>query len=83
MASSTLHLPFSGGLSRLPRQYRLVDSQGELHPVLDDLYDSPDAAWAEAQRWWSEVGTEGEPMQIGMQVSTASGDWRTLRPPCC
>jgi hypothetical protein len=51
--------------------------------VLDDLYDSPDAAWAEAQRWWCEYGREGEPMQIGMEVSTSSGDWRTLRPPSC
>ena len=63
-----------------PRWYRLVDQQGVPHPVLDDLYDSLDAAWAEAQSWWlTNVSTE--PVGIGVEVSTASGCWRTLRPP--
>ena len=32
------------------RIYRLVDRQGAPHPVLDDLYESLDAAWSEAIR---------------------------------
>ncbi len=71
-----------------PRLYRLVDQQGSPHPVLDDLYDSLESAWGEAQRWWQEHGGavpdrsgRGAAMAIGVEVSTASGDWRTLRPP--
>lgn len=64
------------------RHYRLVDQQGSPHPVLDDLYDSLDAAWAEAIGWWQEqVGASQGPVEIGVEVSTASGDWRTLRYP--
>lgn len=52
------------------------------HPVLDDLYDSPDAAWGEAVQWWTEQGLGSlEAIGIGVEVSTASGDWRTLRHP--
>lgn len=66
------------------RLYRLVDLQGAPHPVLDDLYDSHDAAWAEATDWWKEEFGPGEvPVGIGVEVSTATGDWRTLRHPCC
>jgi hypothetical protein len=52
--------------------------------VLDDLYESLDAAWSEAMGWWQEHcgGTQG-PVDIGVEVSTASGDWRTLRFPGC
>jgi hypothetical protein len=65
------------------RHYRLVDRQGEPHPVLDDLYDSLDAAWAEAMSWWhDQFGPAQQPVEIGVEVSTASGDWRTLRFPC-
>ncbi len=64
------------------RHYRLVDQQGSPHPVLDDLYDSLDAAWEEAMAWWrDEVGSHQGPMGIGVEVSTASGEWRTLRHP--
>jgi hypothetical protein len=64
------------------RSYRLVDQQGAPHPVLDDLYDSLDAAWAEAQSWWQEhAGADHAPVGIGVEVSTASGEWRTLRHP--
>jgi hypothetical protein len=77
-----MFLQTSGSLTR-SRHYRLVDAAGDPHPVLDDLYDSAEAAWSEAIRWWSEqCGGEGGPLGIGMEVSTASGDWRTLRPPC-
>ena len=64
------------------RHYRLVDRQGQPHPVLDDLYDSLDAAWSEAMVWWQQqFGGAQEPVEIGVEVSTASGDWRTLRFP--
>ena len=64
------------------RHYRLVDGQGQPHPVLDDLYESLDAAWAEANSWWQEqFGPAQQPVEIGVEVSTASGDWRTLRFP--
>lgn len=65
-----------------PRLYRLVDQSGDPHPVLDDLYDSLEAAWAEALSWWHDnVGPEQKVIGIGVEVSTASGDWRTLRHP--
>ena len=64
------------------RQFRLVDSQGAPHPVLDDLYDSLDAAWSEAMDWWqNQWGASQGPVEIGVEVSTANGNWRTLRYP--
>ena len=66
------------------RIYRLVDRQGAPHPVLDDLYESLDAAWSEALGWWNDhCGGSSGPVEIGVEVSTASGDWRTLRFPGC
>ena len=68
--------------SQQQRLYRLVDSQGLAHPVLDDHYDSLDAAWADAQSWWQQQADSLEgPVPIGVEVSTASGGWRTLRHP--
>ena len=76
LPASSLHAAASSSA----RLYRLVDQQGEPHPVLDDLYDSLEAAWAEALGWWSEhVGADQAPVGIGVEVSTASGGWRTLR----
>ncbi len=64
------------------RTYRLVDLQGDPHPVLDDLYESLDAAWSEALHWWQEeFGPVQGPVGIGIEVSTLSGEWRTLRHP--
>jgi hypothetical protein len=64
------------------RFYRLVDHRGDPHPVLDDLYDSLDAAWSEALSWWhGERGPAAPPVGIGVEVSTGSGVWRTLRHP--
>ncbi|MEB3319277.1 MAG: hypothetical protein VKO39_14205 [Cyanobacteriota bacterium] len=65
------------------RAYRLVDARGEPHPVLDDLYDSLDAAWSEAVGWWeTQRHSAREPIGIGVEVSTTNGDWRTIRYPC-
>jgi len=64
------------------RVYRLVDHRGDPHPVLDDLYDTLDAAWSEALSWWHvERGPAAPPVGIGVEVSTGSGVWRTLRHP--
>ena len=72
----------SAPASAAPRLYRLVDHRGCPHPVLDDLYDSLDAAWEEARLWWSEHGGHDcDPVDIGIEVSTACGSWRTLRHP--
>ena len=66
------------------RIYRLLDRQGAPHPVLDDLYESLDAAWSEAIGWWNDhCGGSSGPVEIGVEVSTTSGDWRTLRFPGC
>ena len=72
-------------------QYRLIDHRGAPHPVLDDLYDSLEAAWSDARSWWeqrvcgladrSSSSGRVEPMAIGIEVSTASGSWRTVRYP--
>jgi hypothetical protein len=63
------------------RVYRLVDQLGNPHPILDDLYDSLEAAWGEATNWWQDQSTGGDPVNIGVEVSTSSGSWRTLRHP--
>jgi hypothetical protein len=50
--------------------------------VLDDLYETLDAAWSEALSWWhGERGPAAPPVGIGVEVSTGSGVWRTLRHP--
>jgi hypothetical protein len=78
------HHVHAAGMPRTPRRYRLVDGQGEHHPVLDDLYETLDAAWEEAMRWWSDqAGSNQEAVGIGVEVSTPCGGWRTLRHPGC
>lgn len=85
LESRPTHQPYRVQTSRLAqhvRRYRLVDGCGAPHPVLDDLYDSLEAAWSEAAGWWrSQVGSLQGPIEIGVEVSTASGDWRTVRFP--
>ncbi|MCP9771744.1 hypothetical protein KBY66_03770 [Synechococcus sp. Tobar12-5m-g] len=64
------------------RLYRLVDQQCSPHPVLDDHFESMDAAWEAALDWWQkQVGAVEQPIGIGIEVSTPRGDWRTLRYP--
>ncbi len=66
------------------RSYRLVDQYGAPHPVLDDLYDSLESAWSEATLWWqSQTSGGAEPLGIGVEVSTSTGNWRTVRHPAC
>nr|WP_231594724.1 hypothetical protein [Synechococcus sp. CBW1107] len=75
--------------STKPRRYRLVDQHGQPHPELDDLFDSSEEAWDFARQWWnrsgeSRFGSQGEgesPIGLGVEVSTESGHWRTLRHP--
>ncbi len=53
--------------------------------MLDEAYDSMEAAWEAACGWWQEQrgGLAGGPVGIGLEVSTGCGDWRTLRHPGC
>ena len=65
-----------------PRRFRLVDRHGAPHPVLDDLYESLEAAWEDARSWWrGQGGGESRPIEIGVEESTGCGTWRTLRHP--
>jgi hypothetical protein len=65
------------------RAYRLVDASGKPHPVLDDHYDSLESAWTEAIDWWeTQTHTNQELIEIGVEVSTTNGEWRTIRYPC-
>lgn len=65
------------------RVYRLVDGQGNPHPILDDLYETHEAAWAEAVRSWHlQDSSSQDAIEIGVEVSTANGEWRTIRHPC-
>jgi hypothetical protein len=75
----------SASLSHLlvKRVYRLVDGQGNLHPILDDHYETHEAAWAEAVCWWHlQNPSSQDAIGIGVEVSTANGEWRTIRHPC-
>jgi hypothetical protein len=74
--------------TRLPapvhlRSYRLTDLGGNPHPVLDDVYESFEAAWQDALEWWERMGhNPNELVAIGVDVSSANGNWRTLQYPC-
>ncbi|MFM2079721.1 MAG: hypothetical protein RLZZ219_403 [Cyanobacteriota bacterium] len=72
------------------RMYRLTDGHGRPHPVLDELFDCLDAAheaaleWIEQQALVPSEAPAGERhallrLHFGIEVSTRSGDWRTLR----
>ena len=65
-------------------RYRLVQWPGIAHHILDDLYDTLDAAWNDALSWWQgQGGDAAAPCGIGIEVSTPQGEWRTLRLPGC
>jgi hypothetical protein len=64
-----------------PRDYRLIDCCHQPHPHLDGLYESVDDAIADAIRWLESMGPGTVDPSIGLEVSTPSGDWRTIRQP--
>ena len=80
-------MPTSLSLQRL---YRLTDGRGQPHPVLDELFDSREQALAGAMEWLQRQGVldaKADPhererqlaLHVGLEMSTPSGDWRTLR----
>ena len=74
-------LPMSS--SHQPRRYRLVDHHGQPHLELDEYFDSIEEAWAFATDWWQQQppGEATSQIGLGLEVSTESGSWRTLRHP--
>ena len=63
------------------RSYRLIDACCEPHPYLDDRYPSLDEALGDAIRWLQQRPDQCEDQLIGVEVSSANGDWRTCRLP--
>jgi hypothetical protein len=73
-----------------PRVYRLTDRHGEPHAVLDEWFESAELA-LDAAMAWLEVQGLVDPradqrererqlaLHVGMEMSTPSGCWRTLR----
>ena len=71
--------PFSRRFS--PRAYRLIDPLFQPHPHLDGLYDSIEDALRDAICWVEGLGPHAVNPAIGLEVSTASGNWRTILQP--
>jgi hypothetical protein len=63
------------------RDYRLIDCLHQPHPHLDGLYESMDEALADAIGWLESMGPSAFDTSIGLEVSTPSGSWRTIRQP--
>ena len=72
------------------RLYRLTDAGGLPHPVLDELFEGRDQALEAALEWLQQQGLlDGHAdareqerqlaLHVGLEMSTPSGDWRTLR----
>lgn len=75
--------PLQSSFRDVKRSYRLVDALGDPHPVLDALYESHEAAWADALQWWQrQQEFHQDSIGIGIEVSTCDGNWRTIRYPC-
>jgi hypothetical protein len=65
-----------------PPHFRLVAVPGFTHHEMDALYETLDAAWKDALRWWTARGGDpARPCELGVEVSTRSGQWRTVRHP--
>jgi hypothetical protein len=73
-----------------PRLYRLTDRHGEPHPVLDEPFESLELAVEAAMEWLEQQGLVDAradqrerdrqlALQVGVEMSTPSGCWRTLR----
>lgn len=89
LAPAVTHLAFSS-VDGACRVYRLTDGRGLPHAVLDECFESLDAAHEAALHWIEhqqlvEPGAAAAQLQatlcqhFGIEVSTPSGDWRTLR----
>jgi hypothetical protein len=70
-----------GQAPRHTRAYRLIDALLRPHPQLDGCYASLDEAIQDAVAWLEGLGAEAASSAIGLEVSTPSGDWRTIRHP--
>lgn len=89
MQQPSLSLPTVSS-ARIPRLYRLTDRHGDPHPVLDECFESLEQAVEAATEWLEQQGLV-EPradqrererqlaLQVGVEMSTPSGCWRTLR----
>ena len=84
--------PCSGGASPVQqfRRYRLTDRHGQPHPVLDECFESFEQAMEAAMAWLEQRGLVDQradqrererqlALQVGVEMSTPSGCWRTLR----
>lgn len=64
------------------RVYRLIDSSCQPHQQLDTDYLSLDEAIRDAVDWIvPRMDDDPQCAQIGVEVRTATGDWRTCRLP--
>jgi hypothetical protein len=65
-----------------PRVYRLIDDLLEPHPYLDGLYDSIEEAFRDVCEWLESLGPVTDAASnIGLEVQTPDGGWRTIRQP--
>tara|TARA_Y100001968_G_scaffold264635_1_gene253589 strand:+ start:445 stop:684 length:240 start_codon:yes stop_codon:yes gene_type:complete len=60
--------------------YRLIGLDGSPHPVLDDPYETIEAALGAAEIWCDGQGLTCTIKErgIGVQVLVANGTWRTV-----
>ena len=70
-----------GQAPRHTRAYRLIDTLFRPHPHLDGCSASLEEAMQDAVAWLEDLGADGGSCSIGLEVSTPSGDWRTIRQP--
>ena len=75
--------PSLSGAASAPvaRVYRLIDPLQQPHPQLDGCYDTLDEALRDAIRWLEGLGPGAACTAVGLEVSTRSGSWRTIRHP--
>ncbi|MFM7435422.1 MAG: hypothetical protein ACKOFN_00430 [Vulcanococcus sp.] len=78
------------GYPAAQRLFRLTNARGLPHPVLDESFESREQALEVALQWLLQQGLldpHADPreqekqlaLQVGLEMSTPSGDWRTLR----
>ena len=77
MAPRSLLAQFSEPIAK---RYRLINASFEAHPHLDSIYDSVDEALSDASAWLGKQACSAQ-QAIGVEVSTRSGEWRTVRHP--